>query len=197
MGAVALLAYRRGMAKGNHVFNHYDKTIDNAFAGLLEAIGLTVPAGTPVHLTMAKSTPSSADALAIAARLPKAWPKFLEIVGARPFKDDWDKMQDDEPVSPDDVNSQAYGRAVSSFVAEIRKIADPTTRGTARPGKFWSDMTECGYDAAAAANYIGSGPKKGQREALVATTKLWIATTLNGLVTTWIQYLKLDMAGKK
>jgi hypothetical protein len=185
------------MPKGNHVFNHYDKTVDNAFAGLLEATGLTVPAGTRVYLVAAKSTPSSADAIVIAARLPKAWPKFLEIVGARPFKEDWDKMQDDEPVGPDDANSQAYGRAVASFIAEVRKIADATKRGTARPGKFWEDMIQCGYDPTAATNYIGSGPKKAEREALVDATKQWIKTTLNGLVTTWIQYMKLDMDGKK
>ncbi len=185
------------MPKGNHVFNHFNKTIENAFKGLIDAAGIRTEMGVAINLKAAKVAPLSQDAAALSSRLPKAWLKFKEIASSAPFMQ-WDEMQDSEEVAEDDANSVAYGRAAAAFTAEIVKIAFPATRAGARPGAHWMIMLKTGYDGAAAARFIAAGGKDRQRrEAQVEGTRLWVKGSLNALVSTWIHYLKLDMDGKK
>lgn len=184
------------MAKGNHVFNHYNKTIENAFAAFIDAARIHTAQGAKINLATAKAASGSADAVALAGKLPKAWPKFKEIVTAPAFAR-WDTMQDDEPVLPNDPNSAAYGKVGKSFIDEVVKIASQGTRPGARPGAHWQEMINIGFDQAAATGFIGQGNKAGERRALVESTQTWVRGPLNGLVSTWIQYMKLDMDGKK
>lgn len=187
------------MPKNNHVYNHFNKTIENAFAAFIDDAGITTAQGAKVNLLTAKGASGSDDAKALAAKLPKAWPKFKEIVTAQEFGH-WDTMQDTKQVAPDDPNSAAYGRVAALFVAEIRKIAKLATRSSATPGRHWQELVNVGYDADAATDYInngGPGNKRNAREELVASSGKFVSGRLNSMISTWIQYLKLDMDGKK
>ena len=185
------------MPKGNHVFNHFNKTFENAFSAFIIKAGITKDNNGAIDLTTAKVASGSQDAKALAAKLPKAWPKFKEIVGAAPFQL-WDEMQDNEEVGESDDNSVQYGNAAKGFVAEIAKIADKGTRAGASPGRYWTQMVNVGYDDAAATRWINiERNKKQARQQHVTATQQWIKGPLNALVATWIQYLKLDMDGKK
>jgi hypothetical protein len=191
------------MPKGNHVFNHFAKTIDTALKDLIEAAKIETATGGTIVIATAKASATSPEAIALKAKLPKAWPKFLEIVNAPQFEE-WDEMQDVWDVDPENPNSKAYGPAAHSFCDEIKKIADQKTRKSAAPGKHWAKMVEKGYDETAALHYIckmdkGDNTKKAEnaaRKKQVEATKKWVSGALTGLVNTWISYLKLDMDGK-
>ncbi len=187
------------MPKNNHVYNHFNKTIENAFAAFIDDAGITTVQGAKVNLATAKAATGSNDAKALAARLPKAWPKFLEIATAPEFTH-WDTMQDTQQVVSNDQNSTTYGRVAASFVAEVKKIAKQTSMHASVPGRYWQEMVNVGFDQSAATDFIdngGSSNKKNERAQLVASSGTFVRGKLNGLVSTWIQYLKLDIAGKK
>ena len=184
------------MPKGNHVFNHYNKTLENAFAGFIIKAGITTAGGAVVNFVTAKGAPGSADGIALASKLPKAWAKLKEIIGAPEFTH-WDTMQDDEQVEANDPNSTAYGKVAKKFVDEFAKIAVQNTRSTARPGAFWQEMVNVGFDQTAATNFIGKGNGSEKRKKLVDDTKLWVRGPLFNNVAHLIQYAKLDMDGKK
>lgn len=187
------------MPKNNHVYNHFNKTIENAFAAFIVGAGITTAQGAQVNLTLAKGAPGSEDAKALATRLPKAWMKFKEIATAPEFAH-WDTMQDTKEVAANDPNSTAYGRVAAQFVAEIRKIASLGTRHSAAPGRYWQEMVNVGYDEDAASDYIENGGpanKRIARKELVDASGTFVRGKLHGLINTWIQYLKLDMDGKK
>jgi hypothetical protein len=188
------------MGKGNHVFNHFQKSVDNAFARMIENAGWDAPPGSTVKLSLAraKTLPTSEDAQFLATRLPKAWPKFREIIGSMPFAR-WDEMQDDNPVASNDPNSRSYGDVANSFAGEIAKLGRLDTLAGANPGFYWTKMIAAGYDDGAARNWIGAArpAEQNSRKARIAETQRWISGPLNGLVNTWIQYLRLDMEGKR
>lgn len=176
------------MAKGNHVFNHFNKTVGNAFTTFL------VAAGVQVNLATALASSNSVDATTLLTRYPKAWPKFKEIANSAHFAH-WDEMQDDQDVAADDANSLAYGKAAASFVAEVKKLAGGQS-GSA--GNYWGEMLNVGYDGDAAERYINlSAQKREERRKLVTQSGVWVKGPLNSMVCTWLQYLKLDVAGKK
>ncbi len=176
------------MPKNNHVFNHFDKTIWNAFDAFLEQADLRL------SIQIALQSATSKEAGILAARFPKAWPKFKEIVQAPEFKS-WNDLQDDKQVVRDDPNSQEYGRVAKCFIAEVKKIANGQ-RGNA--GRYWAEMMNVGFDGEAAQGFINHNPHmKTQRERLVNEISCFVNGSLNSMVLTWVQYLRLDIAGKK
>ncbi|HET9959101.1 MAG TPA: hypothetical protein VFQ61_31640 [Polyangiaceae bacterium] len=183
------------MAKGNHVFNHFEKTIRNAFEAFLTEGGVQVE-DRAVDVNSAIAMPGSADAEAIRARYPRAWAKFKEIVSAPQHKE-MEGMQDDSPVAANDPNSQSYGIAAAQFISGVRALA--SAQPGMPPGAAWQAMVKSGFDAAAADRYVNAAPRAGQakRKADIERIRTFIKGRLNSDVSVWIQFMKLDHAGEK
>lgn len=178
------------MAKGNHIFNHFKKTISNAFEEFVAQPPFT-PKGHPP-----RGIEANRQELKLA--IPRALLRYDEIVNAQGFVN-WDELQDDQKVDKDDDNSQKYGTASQNFIRAIAQLADHKTRPGANPGYYWKQMMETGYDEAAAQRWFAAvkNAERQKREQRVRDTTIWIKGPLNNLVGTWIQYLRLDLSGKK
>jgi len=198
------------VAKGNHVFNSFDKSIISGFEAFL------LGANVVVTLSDAVNSSSSEGAKKLVSLYPSAWPKYKEIIKSAAFTQ-LHKMQDSNTVPESDPNSQAFGKDSKEFVAQMGNMGKGSSNN---PGAAWKKMLASGYDGQAAYYYIkdtlnpgDETPKqtlsyddiqvpvttaepnsKEKRLKLVNSMSAWLKGGLTHNVDTWISYLRWDVS---
>jgi hypothetical protein len=181
------------MAKGNHVFNSFDKVIHRAYRAILElnsnGSALDTVSGSKGNLDEAKEVFSS--------KFPSSYGFFRQI------KDHKNmalihETQDDRAVVANDGNSLEFGRASSDFEDAVMKWA--TTDAPNDPMESWRQLVNAGSDVAAQESYIkqGSGlaqaPKsESDRRALCVALSEFVKGDLTKLVRHWLLAIRLDL----
>jgi len=183
------------MAKGNHVFNSFDKVIHGTYRAILELDGreraLDAVSGSGANVVEGEA--------ALNARFRFSYGFFKQIR-------DHEKIarihatQDDRPVIAGDDNSKDFGKASKEFAAAVMKWA--THDAAEDPMNSWRQLVNAGSDIAAQEAYIKEGssspgtPKSEdlRRERCVDLSK-FVKGELTKLVRNWLLAIRLDLQG--
>jgi hypothetical protein len=181
------------MGKGNHVFNNFDGAVYNAFGKITEALGL----GREFDALGGSGGNVDAARKAIDGTFQDSY-KFLREILDHPLTKQLHQVQDDEPVLPNDPNSQAFGQEAALFTQAALKWVwgDPA----ANPAENWRRMVNLGHDAQAQTNYIekcGETAKKSERRDKCQDLAKFVKGELTKLVRNWLLALRLDLLKAK
>jgi hypothetical protein len=181
------------MAKGNHVFNRFDKVILGAYKKILALDGnerdLDAVNGSGADVAVAEAV--------LRSKFKSSYRFFRQIrdhekialIGA---------TQDDRPVIANDGNSQVFGRASAAFEAAVMKWA--TTDAANDPMESWRQLVNAGSDVAAQESYINQGSSsegtpgsESARRGRCVELSEFIKGELTGLVRNWLLAIRLDL----
>ncbi|WP_186138244.1 hypothetical protein [Burkholderia gladioli] len=147
------------MAKGNHVFNAFDKVIASVYysvVGYDEAArkeDMNLIGGAGGDTDAARQKASEAEAM-MRKRFVTSYPIYREILDRDEMK--WlHATQDDHPVIPNDANSRSFGEESTRFGAEVVDWA--TGVSNADVMVRWRQLVNLGVDQQAQENYVKEG----------------------------------------
>lgn len=181
------------MAKGNHVFNSFDKVIHRTYRKILELDGngraLDTVSGSRGNLVKAEE--------ALTSKFPNSYNFYKQIRDHKSMLQ-IHATQDDRPVVANDGNSLEFGRASSDFEAAVMKWA--TTDASDDPMESWRQLVNAGSDVAAQESYVKEGSSsaeapKGEsaRRALCVALSEFVKGELTKLVRCWLLAIRLDL----
>ncbi|MEX3809665.1 hypothetical protein AB3X96_05230 [Paraburkholderia sp. BR13439] len=185
------------MAKGNHVFNRFDKVIHGAFKKILALYGndrdLDAVNGSGANVADAEAVLRSKYKYSYHFFRQIRDHEKIALIGA---------TQDDRPVIANDGNSQDFGRASAAFEAAVMKWAMAVAADD--PMENWRQLVNAGSDVAAQESYVkqgssleGSPASENARRARCVELSEFIKGELTGLVRKWLLAIRQDLQEEK
>ncbi|MBP0590313.1 hypothetical protein J8I87_11440 [Paraburkholderia sp. LEh10] len=185
------------MAKGNHVFNSFDKVIHAIYRAILELDGrgraLDAVSGSGASVTEAETVLNS--------RFKTSYGFFKQIQRHEKIAE-IHTTQDDRPVIANDGNSKDFGNASANFAAAVMKWA--TTDAADDPMESWRQLVNAGSDLAAQESYVKQGSSSPgtpgsetlRRKRCVDLSE-FVKGELTKLVRNWLLAIRLDLKNAK
>jgi hypothetical protein len=181
------------MAKGNHVFNSFDKVIHGIYRAILELDGrgrdLDAVSGSGANVADADS--------ALKSKFKNSYHFFQQVRDHERIAE-IHTTQDDRAVIANDGNSQDFGRASTGFATAVMKWA--TTDAAEDPMDSWRQLVNAGSDVAAQESYVkhgssaeGTPGSENLRRKRCVELSEFVKGELTALVRKWLLAIRQDL----
>jgi hypothetical protein len=184
------------MAKGNHVFNSFDKVIHNTYRDILQVVDM----GRDLDAIRGSGGNIATATESLQSKFKDSFRFYNEIVG-HPKIAELHNTQDDEAVVANDPNSTGFGLASEAFSAAVMKWAMDQDGGN--PMDYWRRLVNAGADKTAQDNYIkkgssalGTPSSETARRSHCVELEKFVKGELGALVRKWLLAIRLDLQTK-
>ena len=176
------------MAKGNHVFNNFDKVIQNIFRVILADQNL----GREFDAINGSGGDINSARTLLQSKFPVSLRYYNEIKDHPEIKR-IHETQDDKPVASNDPNSKNFGTATTKFSNAV--VAWALNGTSDSPIDAWRELTTAGFDPEAQRNYVSEAPKSQRQDRQKRCEQLaqFVKGELGRLVGCWLFALRADL----